>query len=427
MREMFHRIALVILIVLSLASCASTKDFVSPIAVSDTMSIDEKLSAFGGERVSVPYPEVFFDGTEWMARLTQLIEEAEDYILISTFLGSFSDSEEGLFRALMEAAERGIDVYFIMDGISSYDMTETQKYMTPLYFLKSSGIHLIEYNPLSGMNLINPMTVVIRDHRKLIVIDGEMAAIGGMNLNYISIGAGEGRTQRDSTYLFESSSLSRALMKSFVRIWNESSVEKIDESMFPIKDGEDGEYSAYLFNMELGGDVSIPGMYSSLFNEAEERVILFPYLPMLDKNMKSAVREATERGVDVDFVMPVDLRGYAASGVYQMLPSLIEDTGVGIYITAYGENGEILPLLHEKLMVVDSDKVVIGSANFNFRSMKLSHELALVIESEELAAMLTEHAEKIMAISEYVDYDEAERRKAEEGNVFSYLFTYFGG
>ena len=203
MREMFHRIALVILIVLSLASCASTKDFVSPIAVSDTMSLDEKLSAFGGERVSVPYPEVFFDGTEWMARLTQLIEEAEDYILISTFLGSFSDSEVGLFRALMEAAERGIDVYFIMDGISSYDMTETQKYMTPLYFLKSSGIHLIEYNPLSGMNLINPMTVVIRDHRKLIVIDGEMAAIGGMNLNYISIGAGEGRTQRDSTYLFE--------------------------------------------------------------------------------------------------------------------------------------------------------------------------------------------------------------------------------
>ena len=410
-----------------MASCSSTEAFESPIASEESLTLEEKLLHFGARPLSVPLPEVFNDGSQWLEAMTGIVAESEDYILLTTFLGSSSEALEPLYRAMMEASERGVRIYFIMDGISSYDMTETQKYMTPLYFLKSSGIHLIEYNPLSGMNLINPMTVVIRDHRKLIVIDGEMAAIGGMNLNYISIGAGEGRTQRDSTYLFESSSLSRALMKSFVRIWNESSVEKIDESMFPIKDGEDGEYSAYLFNMELGGDVSIPGMYSSLFNEAEERVILFPYLPMLDKNMKSAVREATERGVDVDFVMPVDLRGYAASGVYQMLPSLIEDTGVGIYITAYGENGEILPLLHEKLMVVDSDKVVIGSANFNFRSMKLSHELALVIKSEELAAMLTEHAEKIMAISEYVDYDEAERRKAEEGNVFSYLFTYFGG
>ena len=87
---MLRRIVFALSILLLLASCTSTKAFVSPIAVSEDMSLDEKLVSFGGERVSLPYPEIFFEGTKWMDRLTSLIEEADDYILISTFLGSFT-------------------------------------------------------------------------------------------------------------------------------------------------------------------------------------------------------------------------------------------------------------------------------------------------------------------------------------------------
>ena len=424
---MLRRIVFALSILLLLASCTSTKAFVSPIAVSEDMSLDEKLVSFGGERVSLPYPEIFFEGTKWMDRLTSLIEEADDYILISTFLGSFTDSEEELYHAMMAAAERGVDVYFIIDGLSSYDMTESQKYMTPLYFLRSSGVHLLEYNPVTAMNLINPMSLVIRDHRKLIVIDGEYAAIGGMNLNYISIGAGDGKTQRDSMYLFHSASLSETLINNFVKIWNESSVEKINNGMFPGGTTEEGTYPGYLFNMKIGDETSISGMYASLLYEADDHVILFPYLPMLDKNMKKAVKDAVDRGVDVDFVMPVDLRGYAASGIYQVMPSLIEDTGADCYLSVYDENGEILPLLHEKLMIVDSRYTVIGSANFNVRSMELSHELALVIDSEELAADLEMHAVSIRDAAEHIDYDEAVKRKKEEGSFFASAFMYIGG
>ena len=424
---MLRRIVFALSILLLLASCTSTKAFVSPIAVSEDMSLDEKLVSFGGERVSLPYPEIFFEGTKWMDRLTSLIEEADDYILISTFLGSFTDSEEELYHAMMAAAERGVDVYFIIDGLSSYDMTESQKYMTPLYFLRLSGVHLLEYNPVTAMNLINPMSLVIRDHRKLIVIDGEYAAIGGMNLNYISIGAGDGKTQRDSMYLFHSASLSETLINNFVKIWNESSVEKINNGMFPGGTTEEGMYPGYLFNMKIGDETSISGMYASLLYEADDHVILFPYLPMLDKNMKKAVKDAVDRGVDVDFVMPVDLRGYAASGIYQVMPSLIEDTGADYYLSVYDENGEILPLLHEKLMIVDSRYTVIGSANFNVRSMELSHELALVIDSEELAKELEMHAISIRDAAEHIDYDEAVKRKKEEGSFFASAFMYIGG
>ena len=78
-------------------------------------------------------------------------------------------------------------------------------------------------------------------------------------------------------------------------------------------------------------------------------------------------------------------------------------------------------------MIVDDRYVVIGSSNFNYRSMGLSHELALVIDSRELAEELEEHARMIMKGSHLYTMEEAERLKKEQGNLFSYLFMYYGG
>ncbi len=392
-------------------------------AYDSSLSLEEKLISFGAEHVTVPYPETYFDGTEWLERITGLIGEAEDYILISTFLGSSSESLDGMYDALIDASQRGVDIYFIIDGISSYDMTETRNHMTQLYFLRDFGINLLEYSPLSATRLLNPSELVIRDHRKLFVIDGELAAIGGMNMNYISMGAGEGKTQRDSMYLFRSPSLSEALMKEFVDIWNRTSVEEISYDDFPIAEENDGIYDAYLLNM---GSDSISGMYASLFASASRSVLIFPYLPVLDDNMKKCLSMTSERGVDVTMVMPIDLRGYAAGGVYYFLPDLL-GTGITVYSSTEDEEGNELPLLHEKLMIVDDRYVVIGSSNFNYRSMGLSHELALVIDSRELAEELEEHARMIMKGSHLYTMEEAERLKKEQGNLFSYLFMYYGG
>ena len=274
------------LFVLLLSCQTTTDDYISPLALSDA-PLEEKLEAFGGIPVDVPMPEMYFDGTEWLSRLTEEFSSAGDYILISTFLGSSSSALEPMYRALMDAAERGVDVYLLIDGVSSYDMTETSKYMTPLYFLRDSGVHLVEYAPVSAMRLMNPAALIIRDHRKLVVIDGDTAVIGGMNMNFISMGAGEGKTQRDSMYLFHSASLSEALMHEFVDIWNAASVEKLDYDDFPIAGDNGGEYRAYLFNRGSGSEASISGMYASLLGSAQSDILMFPYLPVLDKKLRA--------------------------------------------------------------------------------------------------------------------------------------------
>ena len=417
-----RRFGIIISLIAMLVSCTSTEAFVSPEALSPDIPIAQKLAAVGAVELSVPMPEVFFDGERWMERMVELFSEADDYILLTTFLGSYSPELAPLYDALMAASERGVEVRFVMDGLSSFDMTESKSRMTPLYFLRESGIHLVEYNPVTVTHLMNPATLIKRDHRKMVIVDGEWAAVGGMNMNYVSIGADESLMQRDSMYLFRSPSLSEALRDEFVDIWNEASVEKVAAEDFPIAECTEGGFDAWLV-----GTSGIAGMYASLIGSAEESIILLPYLPALDGRMKSALAAAVDRGADLKITMPIDVRGYAASGILYDLPDLMESTGADVYCSVYDDDGDVLPLLHEKLMVVDSRYSVIGSANFNFRSMTLSEELALVIDSPELASILEAHVAGIDEGSVLVTLFDAERMKREDGSFLAYLFTYFGG
>ncbi len=417
-----------IIILVLLSSCATTtKDYNSDVALDELMPIGEKLEYFGARKTSVDLPIAYFDGAEWLDAMTELVSNAEDYILIQTFLGSSSPRLETFYKTLMSKAEEGVKVYFIMDGTSSYDMTESQYYMTPLYFLRDSGVKLLEYAPLSGMRIINPMGLIIRDHRKLLVIDGKIAAIGGMNINYISLGAGEGNTQRDSMYVFNSTELAKAFVEEFISNWNAASVDKMKLEDFPTFTGDEQGYDAWLFNRGGNSDDSISGMYGALIGSAKKSILMFPFLPVLNDDMSTAIKRAVDRGVQVDFIMPVDMRGYAKGGMYYYFPKLLETTGANIYITVEDENGDELPLLHEKLMIVDNRYVVIGSSNFNFRSMELSHELALVIDSPEFAELLVEHAKEIAEFSYKLTPELAEKLKDEESSFFSYLFMYYGG
>ena len=417
------------LALLLLASCSTTtKDFVSDYTLSQEISIEEKLEYYGGRNATVDIPEIYLEGDLWLERMTELVSEAEDYILISTFLGSSCESLETFYKTLMAKAEEGVDVYFIMDGTSSYDMTESQFFMTPLYFLRDAGVHLLEYAPLSAMRLINPLSVVYRDHRKLMVIDGKIAAIGGMNINYISLGAGD-RNQDDSMYVFQSTTLCKAFVSEFVKIWNASSVEKISVGDFAFYDSQDGAYDAWLFNRGTGSNASISGMYGSLFAEAKESIKLFPYLPVLNEDMEKALKLASERGVDVDIVLPIDTRGYAQGGLAYKFPDLIEATGAEFSVVDVdSRTGEVLPLQHEKLLVIDDRFVVIGSANFNYRSMELSYELALVIDSPEFARIMSSHFDDVKEFRTYTLTPElADEMKEEFSNIFAYLFMYYGG
>ena len=363
-------LGIILLLCMVLTSCSSTKPFVEGFAADPQMPLEDKLVMGGGIKVSFDYPEMYFDASLFLERYIELIEGAEDYVIITTFLGSSCEGLEELYDAIAGKAASGVPVYMIIDGVSSYDMTASSSFMTPLYFLRESGVHLIEYNPLSVFNLVNPSTLLIREHRKLVVIDGQWAVLGGMNMNYISMGADNIDLQRDSMYVFNSPSLASCLVDEFVSIWNESSVEKIDRNDFAVKEAGEGEITGYLFNQGPGGHADMASMYSSLFSSAREEIILLPYLAFFDDNMYESLEAAQARGVEVTMYLPIDSRDYVQGALFYDYHNLVE-AGFNVYIEYAGEETG-LSLLHQKLAVVDGRYTVIGSSNINYRSMTLS-------------------------------------------------------
>ena len=423
-KRVYVMISLFILFLLF--SCASTSPFVSEVTTSPDITIEDKLSYYGGKEVFVDEPDMFFDGEEWLKRLEIEINKAEDYILMSIYLGSSSPRLENLFSSLEQKARDGIRIYLIVDGSSNVDMTDSRYVMTPLNYLRDSGVNVLFYAPLSFTHAINPSQLLVRDHRKLIVIDGKVSAIGGMNLNYISIGAGE-ENQRDSMYLFSSPSLSSLLVKEFVNSWNSSSVEEIDKDSFSVYEGE-GEYKAWLFNRYIyEDDVSVAGMYGSLIEEGKESVFLCPYLPCMDKNMKEVIKRAVDRGVDFEIWCSQDPRTYLKRGMAWSMADIVSGTGAGYYDVTYDEKGEAYPLFHMKMMVVDDRWLVIGSSNYNFRSMSLSHELMLVIDSPLIAKKAKEKAMSCGGNAVKVSQEECLDNKEEYGSYLGFLVAFFGG
>ena len=85
-----------------LFSCTSTSPFVSEVTTSPDITIEDKLSYYGGKEVFVDEPDMFFDGEEWLERLEEEVENAEDYIVMSLYLGSSSPALENLF-SIMES------------------------------------------------------------------------------------------------------------------------------------------------------------------------------------------------------------------------------------------------------------------------------------------------------------------------------------
>lgn len=418
-------LGIILLLCMVLTSCSSTKPFVEGFAADPQMPLEDKLVMGGGIKVSFDYPEMYFDASLFLERYIELIEGAEDYVIITTFLGSSCEGLEELYDAIAGKAASGVPVYMIIDGVSSYDMTASSSFMTPLYFLRESGVHLIEYNPLSVFNLVNPSTLLIREHRKLVVIDGQWAVLGGMNMNYISMGADNIDLQRDSMYVFNSPSLASCLVDEFVSIWNESSVEKIDRNDFAVKEAGEGEITGYLFNQGPGGHADMASMYSSLFSSARDEIVLLPYLAFFDDNMYESLEAAQARGVEVTMYLPIDSRDYVQGALFHDYHNLVE-AGFNVYIEYAGEETG-LSLLHQKLAVVDGRYTVIGSSNINYRSMTLSHEIALVVDSEEFADASLDQVEDIKKNMAPLDEETALRLKEEKGSWPMYLFSYFGG
>lgn len=344
---------------------------------------------------------LFPGGHSFFRSLHTALRSAERFILAEYYLIR-SDRTGAAFAAeLAEAVRRGVRVFLIYDYVGSIE--------TPASFFRGmarQGIELIPFNVPSFKRGIHWFDR--RDHRKMAIIDGSLAYLGGFNIGDEYSGIGE-RSQRfrDLGFSIAGSAVGE-LVTSFSETWQMERAEL--PRLFPAGGGTEP-------SPRRGGHADVvivrggPHQRSSyirgafLFNIAsasEEILIATPYFVPGPRMIRSLLR-AVRRGVKVRLLLP------ARSDL--PLVRLLGRSYYGALLRKGIEIRELEPqILHAKVMLIDGERTIIGSANLDQRSFHRNHELNSVIDDMTFGRQIRRVLRKDFAISRQVTIEGHERR-----------------
>ncbi len=334
----------------------------------DMAGLASFLSEFGSSNPFTNSAVKYYPLGDYM--IEDIIEElkrAEKFIFIESFIINCEGRVwPEIISILKEKVKEGVEVRVMYDGMGC--LTTLPKYYEET--LRALKIKCRTFSPVQPLLSTYQNN---RDHRKIIVIDGKVAFNGGINLadeyaNYIE----RFGHWKDTGIKIEGSAVA-GFTSLFLQMWNgillsdtkEDCKRYIDASS-PV--GSDGVIIPY--GDSPLDDVNV-GMraYIDIINRANDHVyIMTPYL-VLDDEMYNAMRFAVQRGVDVRIILPHKPdKKYAFWLARTYYPQLIK-SGVRIY--------EYMPgFVHAKVCEVDSKRAIVGTVNFDYRSLFLHYECA---------------------------------------------------
>ena len=357
---------------------------------SEKVELDEELSDSSRQlitlvnKLAVPHMfegndiEIFTSGQEKFNALLRDIEDAKEYIHVQYFIIEHDEVGIQLLEALMKKAREGVQVRLLYDYIGSF-------YMRPklLRQMRESGI---EVHPFLEVTLANmAFRVNWRNHRKIVVIDGEVGYVGGMNIaNRYITGDKRWKPWRD-THLRISGEAVAAMQYSFAIDWNFTTRKLLTSPTLHYQ--EPPASSDYLVQMMGSGPTNrwnnISFVFFKAITLAKNRIyVQTPYFLPSDSLLK-ALQSAALAGVDVRLMLPrktdsVLLRLATGSYIKECLQS-----GMKIYFYDDG-------MMHAKVVLVDDEFVTTGSTNFDFRSFEHNFEFNALIYSKEFNAKMKE-------------------------------------
>lgn len=312
--------------------------------------------------------EYFESGERAFETITKELKKAKKFIFLEYFIIADGEMWQEILKILEEKASQGVDVRLIYDDIGCVG-TLPKNYDK---YLESKGIKCICFNRLK---LILSVVMNNRDHRKIMVIDGNVSFSGGINLadEYINKKSRCGYWKDNAIMIKGEATWNFTLM--FLEIWNAYRNESRDYNEFKpvLKEKCDNigyvcPYGENPIDNEIVGE----NIYLNIINQAKRYVYIFtPYL-IIDNEMISALTLASKRGVDVKIVTPgipdKKIVFYLTRSYYEML---IEN-GVKIYEYTPG-------FIHGKVFLCDDEIATVGSLNLDYRSLYLHFECGVYL------------------------------------------------
>lgn len=318
--------------------------------------------------------EVLTDGNDVYDALGAAIDRAEHHINAEFYLIR-NDATGAWFRdKLVRAAERGVAVRLLCDAYGCLAIGSAWR--RPL---RRAGAKVGVFLPMRSLFL---QPVNLRNHRKIVVVDGNMAFSGGVNIGNEYRGQMPGiGTWRDTHFRMEGPA-AHALQRVFFQDWFFATGEGVDPTPFFPPAARSGNASVAI--VPSGPDTRTEAIHRLFFAAiagARERVyITTPYF-VPDPPMVVALQVAAMRGVDVKLVLPSRSNHRVTFHAGRSYYNELLEAGVHIYEYQPG-------MIHAKTMVVDGRIVLLGSANMDMRSFRLNFEVHALIHDEPTAREL---------------------------------------
>ncbi|MEJ5184588.1 MAG: phosphatidylserine/phosphatidylglycerophosphate/cardiolipin synthase family protein [Rectinemataceae bacterium] len=378
-------------------------------------------------------PVVHYSAASWKASLLKAIDAARHSIRIAMFVANRNEFDYEIYDALARKAAEGVDVRYLFDGTSYQRIFDNplwnDQIVTPPEAFRGTRVLWAEFNPLRSERLFVLPYWLFRDHRKIVIIDEELIYTGGYNLNIYSFAPIDRNGNVDAMVEIRSRQAGAWFSETFSKIWNEWSADPIRPAVRPDADivsSEVPENGGIRFwaaeQMVARGQRVIEPLIKGLFDAAEHEIWMVQAYSIPSEAMIDWVRRTAARGVRVHLVLSED---HSSSMLdkgarYAVLPLL--QAGVKIYI--YKSPGNAL--LHYKLFFVDSRLAALGSTNFNYRSLKLSNEIAVVFDDPATAGIVRENLVELLQYCREVSIEEARTWRSLDYRL-NYLLAQIGG
>jgi cardiolipin synthase len=294
------------------------------------------------------------------------IEKAKKYIFLEFFIISPGEMWDSLLKVLRVKIKEGLDVKLIFDdfGSSSLPFRYEKK-------LRKMGFDVINFNP---MRIHLNFAMNYRDHRKIVVIDGNVGYTGGINIGdeYINKISPFGHWL-DAGIRIEGEAV-WSLVISFLETYRFMGKKDIDYELYKgdLSRQSDG-YVAPFGDTPLDKELTTKNMYLSMISSANTSIdITTPYL-IIDNELNTALKLAAKSGVMVRIIIPhVPDKRIVYMVTESYVPELIQ-AGCNVYRYEPG-------FIHSKMMIVDNNKAMIGTANLDFRSLYLHFENSVFLD-----------------------------------------------
>lgn len=358
------------------------------------------------------------NGPRTYAAMFDAIASAHDSINMETYILEGDETGQRFADALIKKQAQGVQVNLIHDGVGTLG--------TPKAFfqrLSDAGINIVEFNPVNPLKAKAGWDVNQRDHRKLLVVDGQSAVMGGVNISSVyssrgsagisglggSRGPAPAKTDKDSlpwrdTDLLIEGPVVAQLQKLFIETWeNQKGAALAARDYYPALTRQGDEIIR-----AIGSDPDEPfsQIYVTLIsalNSAESEILLTNAYFVPDPQLMKALTDAAARGVDVKLIVPgttdSSLVFHAGRSHYEPLLR----GGVKIYERRAA-------LLHAKTAVIDGVWSTVGSTNLDWRSFLHNQELTAVVLGPEFGAKMRASFARDLADSEPITLEGWERR-----------------